>query len=58
MASIGVLIFVFDPLLKVKAKIMHISAANIFSIVKDTADITIAIKYEVMYCILDVIIYI
>ena len=31
----------------VKVKIMHISVVNISEIVKDTANLTIAIKYDV-----------
>ena len=36
-------------ILKVKVKVMHISIANILEMVTDVANITIAVKYEVMY---------
>ena len=36
-----------EPILKVKVKIMHISTANIYKMMTDTANSTIAITYEV-----------
>ena len=38
------------PILKVKVKVMHILTANISKMVTDKANITIAIKYKVVYC--------
>ena len=37
------------PILKVNVKVMHISTGNILQTVKDSPNITIAIKYEVAY---------